>query len=808
MKRCLAILLVAAQIALVSCAAKTSNASGSGPAQPNLSSALVAAPCPPPDAVNPLQGIEGWAPGAGHAAEMGQTAAQSFGGFGGALGGEAQTPTPSPTAAAQNCQQLSPNAAKFFADASTDRANIPATGYDVAARAATFSDVQTAFTYVRDAIRTDAYPGVMRGPQGTLMTRAGSSADKAWLLAALLAKQNVTVRYAHTTLNDSDAQQIVAAATAPQATATMQPSEQYGDRLLGAGINDVQPQLTKLQNALAQQGVKITGDASLQNRLMANVRDHWWLQIQQHGNWVDADPSLTNAALGSHVGSAAQSDTPDQLPDELGATVTVRLLADTGDANNLQVVAQATTPAAKAVGVPITISMNADATDPAAVAKQTAFPSNITIGDQSTDGQTLTPDDPSGRLRVLYLETQTAMTGAQPVVQRHVIVDRRGSDGTVDAAWTADRTAYALTFAYRGMEMVGDLDAGFALRHMLDALGRYGLLLDYVAQHPGKFGLPEGATSDYAIDAQRFYQYDASVRAGLQARNPSLVFLFDHPQIVFYRQSMAKDAGKVAVVAAFDVVDNGMTATANDPAAAASANVLRGLIDTNVEQYLLTGPGQRFDTRSLFQAADGEHIGSIVITPQSLAQAPRIAQDGLSGTLSSSSVAYAPSGVVLLHGRPSYGWYAVDAVSGNTIGRMGSGAGQALSEYPVKLYENWPYVKVIGNCNICAYDAMGEALGGSQEHGEHFLQCVGAALCDFLVDLAIGKVVKTGLGKAPNPLTGENFDKEEAEFIEKTMARMFQGSEWAGTGAPAGSICEDLGAHNPYSSEGHGGGGE
>ncbi|HTA40201.1 MAG TPA: hypothetical protein VK760_14050, partial [Candidatus Acidoferrales bacterium] len=164
-----------------------------------------------PDDPSNLSAIEGWAPGAAHASEAGAANAQNMGGMGGALGGAASTPAPSAT----GCTGLSAaQIARFDAIAASLKA-VPTDGFDPAARAQELGDIDATFAFVRDRIATEAYAGAMRGAAGTLQARAGSPADKALLLAALLGQKDIPVRFVHAPLADAEASAIVAAVLAP-----------------------------------------------------------------------------------------------------------------------------------------------------------------------------------------------------------------------------------------------------------------------------------------------------------------------------------------------------------------------------------------------------------------------------------------------------------------------------------------------------------------------------------------------------------------------------------------------------------------
>ena len=81
---------------------------------------------------------------------------------------------------------------------------LPASAIDDLAFALDY-DLDRIFRYVADEIWYDPYGGVLRGAAGTLESRAGNSADKALLLAALLKASVIPSRFVIGTLDDAAA---------------------------------------------------------------------------------------------------------------------------------------------------------------------------------------------------------------------------------------------------------------------------------------------------------------------------------------------------------------------------------------------------------------------------------------------------------------------------------------------------------------------------------------------------------------------------------------------------------------------------
>lgn len=81
--------------------------------------------------------------------------------------------------------------------------------YDPRLRAAELGGgVGPSFEYVRDKVRFEAYPGVLRGSRGTYLSRAGNAPDRAALLAGLLAAKGIECRFVTGRLGDAECEKL------------------------------------------------------------------------------------------------------------------------------------------------------------------------------------------------------------------------------------------------------------------------------------------------------------------------------------------------------------------------------------------------------------------------------------------------------------------------------------------------------------------------------------------------------------------------------------------------------------------------
>lgn len=693
--------------------------------------ATVPAPCP---SVNDLQGIEGYAPGAGGAEQTGRAAGGMLGAFGGGTSG--QTAAPAPASTAPGCRALAPSVTAQFDSMQQAAAQLPRTGYDPAALAATLADANAAFVYVRDHVADAAYAGAMRGASGTLMARGGSSEDKALLLAALLSAKNVPVRFVHATLADADADRLATAALTA-ASAPAQPSsdpqlaqlQTQTAQMIDRGIASARPIQQQILAKLSASGTALSSsDTAVQTQARSNVRDHWWVQAQQNGAWTDLDPSLSTAP-GAHLGPAPADAPADQLPDAAYATIAFRVNANSG------ILVQKQVRAADVYAQPVSITIEDPAVTPATMSKAANFVPKIRIGSDETAGNAFAV---SADLQHVWIEIEIDRPGYTPLVQKRTIFDSR----TMATA----QIPYALTTSYYGLTAGGGIDPAFSAARQLEATQQYRAAISGALEN--QFDLA-GVPGAYPVAALRYFGADGALRRYL-ARDGSVRFSFDRPLIAFEQHGFAPNGKDTALRTSLDVFENGVDATGPNAQTAHAKNVLRGVVDDAIERFAIGDP-DAITTRDALQ-------GNAPLTPTAFT-----ARDGAR----------------------HLAWWDVNPQTGATVGRMDNGAGQAMTEYSQAVKRaagQTNKVALVGNVMLCHMGAINGALsgGGGPALGRSYVNCLLSSFCKYAAAMAVAS-------------GADLFDRAETMEMIGALARLYN----VYTGAP-GKICGSLMPPNAF----------
>lgn len=199
--------------------------------------------------------------------------------------------------------------------------------WDVDAKAnALGPGLDPAFEFVRDAIRYEAYAGVLRGAAVTYTTRAGNAVDRALLLARLVERKKIPTRFAIGTLSQQQRERLFlrifdrsgrgASGQLPAAT----DGNGLHERLFRRATRDYDVVRAALGNRLTPVTKPSRKD------ILDEMNPHVWVQADVDGRWTDLDPSFPDCVVGSAV--TAVDRTVTQLPLDLYQRIGVRLVAE------------------------------------------------------------------------------------------------------------------------------------------------------------------------------------------------------------------------------------------------------------------------------------------------------------------------------------------------------------------------------------------------------------------------------------------------------------------------------------------------
>lgn len=185
----------------------------------------------------------------------------------------------------------------ILAPATLPAAEQPLPG-DSELRALRALDLDEAFAAVATGIRFEAYPGILRGPRGTVLAHGGNAADQALLLADILRGRGYRVRFARGRLEGGNLDILIRGMYPPDFPA-LDLAEDY-----------------------------LPYDPGADTALRALAADHVWLEVDQgDGAWLPLDPSFPRAKPGEAYAKPATR--PDELPGDMHQRIRLTLHEET-----------------------------------------------------------------------------------------------------------------------------------------------------------------------------------------------------------------------------------------------------------------------------------------------------------------------------------------------------------------------------------------------------------------------------------------------------------------------------------------------
>ena len=196
--------------------------------------------------------------------------------------------------------------------------------YDLEAEArALASSIENSFAFVRDQIRYEAYPGVLRDAEGTLAAGAGNAFDRSRLLARLLQSHGITTRFATDTLPKARVDALFARIfdgfTAPPSLADAARQSTFFARVLRRASRDYPVIRGAIGSALSD------SVAVARTQALDDIARHVW--YRPHRRAV-AGPRYGICRFDAGPSYAPVSQTVETMPDNWYQRVSIRVLTE------------------------------------------------------------------------------------------------------------------------------------------------------------------------------------------------------------------------------------------------------------------------------------------------------------------------------------------------------------------------------------------------------------------------------------------------------------------------------------------------
>jgi hypothetical protein len=634
-------------------------------------------------------------------------------------------------------------------------------------------DPQRLLEWLRDNTYWVPYRGALRGPLGVLMDRVGNDLDRALLLARLLHGAGVHVRLVHAQLDDVQARAVLANARPVPADreAMLQPPETRASRaptaparasqLPGAGAAWISSALREASQRRNEQGRRHLTEADarvgaqvprLETALReaarpaaetgareASARDHWWVQHEQNGAWIDLDP-MTPGEREAAASKTYEADSDGTFPLDasLCHQLLIRVIVEQWKGSRLttQKALEHTVRPYEVIGQPVTLrhapyrwpgGLMADGDVSAAgplgraILDQREWTPILTVGNRrivqdrfTTAGDVVRggrgglegagpggvvgglfgamggeEEAEPGQLTAEWIEYEVRAPDEPPRIERHEIFDLIGPAARAAKAHLKPSIGEADSLR-RGLALLGEVDtlaqvADFSPLFYGDMACRQLL--------GNRAAWVEALRED---DATRRRERILALEQPGGTMGPLYAYAFSRRVLSPVRRSVYLDSinlvnvrvrgqvnasGRLEWGALIDVLTNGVDVLPDPSRAPFGVRLAQGVADT-VAEYLAVGAGEHaVSTTSVFAAAAAQGRGELLLRDagdarwQHLPAAPDV-RARVEGDLRSGFLVVLPDRPV--DGR--LGWWRVDPRDGSAIGVMDDGFHQGGTE--------------------------------------------------------------------------------------------------------------------------------
>ena len=611
----------------------------------------------------------------------------------------------------------------------------PRSALDVDAKAAELGpDVTNMFTFVRDHIREQVYEGVLRGPRGTMLARAGNAFDKSLLLGALLKHHGIEVRYVRGRLGpDRAAQLVLQMFTSMMRGASELPAnpvEGTPANLIAASraLSEViagewSANADAVMGALNRNGLRLGGQSPAVARaaLLEEAANHLWVESRQGDRWLPLDPSFSDARPGQTF--AGTAETLGEVPRSLFHRITIReqieeringgltthdVLRYESTASDLNATAVTVSHDLSAVGTHWYASPVLQAGGTRIVGETFGGEGSVVAGSLGTVGDLFGGGASTDGITGAWLVFEFSGPSGRNESVRRELFDRIGAkariekqEATAQLALFADSAGLPtpLWGVFSCWFNAGPAHPDLAIAQLTPQVPtlRSATALLSALQIPGRTpteeekktlaaALKQVLPALLSATAGSFYSLSESSRTLMRAGTPNVWFYEATPRLAIVSFELVPvDGGKTFDTRiSIDLRRNELRAVAQDASGSqvASSNLSRGVLDGVAEHVLGDGitrtPARSFLTSTVAimdeARAAGTEIGTFR-TRGSIEALPasEAAKSRMLSTLADDRVFVAPGHPVSAVDGDRLGWWQVDLATGETVGVVDSG---------------------------------------------------------------------------------------------------------------------------------------
>lgn len=523
---------------------------------------------------------------------------------------------------------------------SESRASLPSDG-----------EWQDAFKFVRDAIRTEPSRYALKTPDGVEWGRSANPLEKALFLARLLREKGLTVEIAEGELDGATARSL---------------------------LNEIFP---PAKGVSVKSGTPIS-DPAEDPGLVAAVRRHFWVRLEEGEGWIDLDPSFPSAEPGKAFTELEESYDPadEELEVKVGLSVRRRIGASGDPEPCLEWEGTLAEVANRPLALTVMTEYRGDAGEP-------NLKLSLMVGEDSlADGEAAASEGPETRLslrvrfeslgevvsdngRVLF-EPATG-GGDTPLFQRHALLIT--GDRIPAAVWKDD--VQAVSDADARSEAKAEADAiRAALKAKKATTATLSSGVDLEARLGGDLGhlvnMIFASTSD-----------DQTEKAGAALSVASWLAV---PRVIITSFSGSGEGTETTIDLRQDRVES-VALPGQAWGMSQAFQYGRGVMESILEGKLLallTGK-PALTTAFIMEEAAREEVPVRMFSSLEKDQvralgAPPIVQGLIEGLLSSGKIVMIPEKPITWEGRSRWGWWLVDPRTRETIGVLDTGLHQAM----------------------------------------------------------------------------------------------------------------------------------